>query len=72
MNALLETQAHDTETLDHRPADGEIVQEADGSPPHQGRSGLRWLPVTERTADPQCDDLVLMHWKKVWRSMVED
>jgi hypothetical protein len=33
---------------------------------------LRWLKATVRTIDSRRDDLERMHWKKIWRSMVED
>jgi hypothetical protein len=33
---------------------------------------LRWLKATIRTIDSRRDDLERTHWKKIWRSMVED
>jgi hypothetical protein len=33
---------------------------------------LRWLAATVRTIDSRRDGLERTHWKKGWRSMVED
>lgn len=72
MNTLLEAPAHEAETAGLRPDDAGVVRKANGSPPNQGRSELRWLKATIRTIDSRRDDLERTHWKKIWRSMVED
>jgi hypothetical protein len=72
MNTLLEAPAHEAETVDLRPGDVGVVRKANGSPPNQGRSELRWLKATVRTIDSRRDNLERTHWKKIWRSTVED
>ena len=72
MNTLLEAPAHEAETVDPRDDDAGVVRKANGSPPNQGRSELRWLKAIVRTIDSRRDNLERMHWKKVWRSMVKD
>ena len=72
MNMLLEARSHGDGTLDLRHDDVGVVGKANGSPSKEARSELRWLKVTVRTIDARRDDLMLTHWKKVWRSMVED
>jgi len=72
MNTLLEAPAHEAETAGLRHDDAGVVRKAKGSPTNQGRSELRWLKAIVRTIDSRRDDLERMHWKKVWRSMVED
>jgi hypothetical protein len=72
MNTLLEAPAHEAETVDLRPDDVGVVRKANGSPPNQGRSEWRWLKATVRTIDSRRDDLERTHWKKIWRSTVED
>jgi len=70
LSTVLEAPAHKSETLDLR-HDG-VVRKANGCPPNQDRSELRWLKVTVRASDSRRDNLELTHWKKVWRSMHYD
>jgi len=72
MNALLEARSHDAEKVDLCRDDIGGFRKANGSPPNQDRSELRWLKAIVRTIDARRDGLERMHWKKVWRSMVED
>ena len=72
MNTLLEAPAHEAEAIDLRPDDAGVVRKANGSPPNQGRSRLRWFKATVRTIDSRRDALERMHWRKVWHSMAED
>ncbi len=72
MNTLLEAPAHEAETVDLRHDDVGVARKACRISLNQGRSELRWLKATVRTIDSRRDDLERMHWKKVWRSMVED
>jgi hypothetical protein len=72
MNTLLEAPAHETETAGRRHDDGGVVRKVNGSLSKPGRSELRWVKVTVRTAGSRRDGLELTHWKKVWQSMVED
>jgi hypothetical protein len=72
MNTLLEAPADEGEAVDLRHDAAGVVRKANGSPPSQGRSESRWLKATIRAIDSRRDALERMHWKKVWRSMVED
>ena len=72
MNTLFETSDHEAETFDHRCEQAEMVWKATSRLPNQGRSKLRWLKAVVRTIDSRRDALQRMHWRKVWRSMVED
>lgn len=72
MNTLLEVPAQEAETVDLRRDDGGGFRKTNGRPPDQGRSELRWLKAIVRTIDLRREDLERTHWKKVWRSMVED
>jgi len=72
MNPLLEIPAHVARTVDLCRDGVGLARKANGSPPNQGRSRPRWLKATFRAIDSRRDALERMHWKKVWRSMVED
>jgi hypothetical protein len=71
MKTLPEAPAYEAETVDLHHGDGG-VRKTNGSPPHKGRGGLRWLTAPVRTIDSRRDALERKHWKKVWRSMGED
>jgi hypothetical protein len=72
MNALPDTLAPEAETVDLCRDDFAVARKAKGSSPDQGWPKLRWSKATVRTIDSRRDDLERTHWKKVWRSMVED
>lgn len=72
MNTLLNARSAGAERVNLRHDDVGGVWKTNGSPPNQGRSALSWLKATVRTIDARRDDLVLTHWKKVWRSMQDD
>jgi hypothetical protein len=72
MNNLQDTRAHESKPTELRREPVRIVRTANGSLPIQDRSRLRWLDVTVRTINSRRDALELTHWKKVWRSVVED
>jgi hypothetical protein len=72
MNNLLDTRGRESKTANLQREAVRIIRKANGIIPNQGCSKLRWLDVTVRTIDSRRDDLELTHWKKVWRSVVED
>ena len=72
MNTLLETPDQETETVERRYDDVGGARKACRIPRNQDRSELRRLKATVRTIDSRGDDLEQKHWKKVWRSTVED
>lgn len=72
MNTLFAAPAREAEVVDLRRNDVGAARKANGTPPQQRRSGPRWLKVIVRRIDSRRDALVRAHWKKVWRSMVED
>jgi len=72
MNTLLEAPAYEAEAVDLGRDHVGAVRKANRSPLNQGRPELRWLKAAGRTIDSRRDRLERNHWKKVWRSMVED
>jgi len=72
MNTLLEAPAHEAETVERRHDDVGVARKACRISRDQGRSDLHWLKATVRTIDSRSDALDQKHWKKVWRSMVEN
>lgn len=72
MNDLLEICSNRSETVDLCNDDFAVVQKANGSPANKSRSWTRWLKATVQTIDSRRDELERTHWKKVWRSMVEE
>jgi hypothetical protein len=72
MYNLLDPRAREPKPANRQREPVRIVRTANGGLPIQDRSKLRWLDVTVRMIDSRRGDLELTHWKKVWRSVVED
>jgi hypothetical protein len=72
MNTLLKAPAGEAEAVDLCQDDVGVVRKVNGSSPDQGRSELGWLKASARMLDCRRDALERGHWRKVWRSMVED
>jgi hypothetical protein len=72
MNDLLEICSDRSKAVDLCNDDFAVVRKANGSPAHKGRSWTRWLKATVQPIDSRRDELERTHWKKVWRSMVEE
>lgn len=72
MNPVLEVTAHKTETNALRRTGNESMRQTRENLPPRGGPLPLWLKARAQTLGLRRDDLVRMHWRKVWRSMVED
>jgi hypothetical protein len=68
----LEAPADKVETVDVVDNDIEVIRKAIGSPPDQDSPVPLWLKARARTVNFRHHELAQTHWKKVWRSMVEE
>ena len=72
MNPLLETPSDQAETVGLRHDDGGGARKTGRITLNRGSPVLRWLEAAAQTIDFRLDDLERTHWKKVWRSMLDD
>jgi hypothetical protein len=72
LHTRLEAPAHKVETAVRDHDDIPVVRKAKGNLPDQDSPVPLWLKARARTVNFRHHDLTRTHWKKVWRSMVED
>ena len=72
MNTLLEAPAHEAETVDRRRDTAGVAGNAFRISLNQGSPAPLWQRARNRTIGFRHDDLVRTHWRKVWRSMLDD
>ncbi len=72
MDPVIKVSAPQVAALAHGRDNFQIVRIANGDSPHRGGPLPLWLTARARTLGIRRDDLVRLHWRKVWRSMCED
>ena len=72
MNPLLEVPAHGAETIELGRDDVEIVRTAKGTAGNPSGPRPLWPAARGWLLGIRRDDLVRIHWRKVWRSMCDD
>lgn len=70
MNLRLDAPAPEAVTNAFRRSGGSVRQ-ANGNSPNRGEPLPLWLKARARTLGIRRGDLERMHWRKVWRFMVE-
>jgi len=72
MNTRFEAPVREAETVADCCEPVGVDRKANRRPSNQGRFKSLWLKAAVRTLEFRRDGLERMHWRKVWRSMVED